>query len=179
LCDGDFQVVEADFGIRLVACAGFVLVCAVVLDLFAVILDLGQTECCATTLEEVTEGTELGEVLLLTVVNRVSLDSCVCTPLIGRGSRRHAHVLIHLVECAVGLLEEIEDDTPAEFSLIFIVVHFEDLLKGCDIDVVAKVAKADGTVLALFAYVLAPNFSRMTRVAAMYLDFSCRHFGVS
>lgn len=84
MCDGDFEVVEADFGIGLVACAGFILVCAVVLDLFAVILDLGQTECCATTLEEVTKGAELGEILLLTVENRVSVGSYVCTPLIGR-----------------------------------------------------------------------------------------------
>ena len=64
--------------------------------------------------------------------------------------RRDAHVLIHLVKCAVGLLEEVEDNAPAEFSLILIVVHLEDLLEGCDIDVVAKVAKADGTVLVLF-----------------------------
>lgn len=90
----------------------------------------------------------------------------------------HAHVLIHLVECAVGLLEEIEDDAPAEFSLILIVVHLEDLLKGCDIDVVAKVTKTDGTVLVLITCVLALEFCGRTRVATMYLCFSCRHLDV-
>jgi hypothetical protein len=76
------------------------------------------------------------------------------------------------------LLEEIKDDTPAEFSLIFIVIHLEDLLKSCDIDVVAKVAKSDGTVLVLFTYVSALKFCRKTCVPAVYLYFSCRHFGV-
>jgi hypothetical protein len=76
------------------------------------------------------------------------------------------------------LLEEVEDNAPAEFSLIFVVVHLEDLLKGCDINVVAKVAKSDGTVLVLFTSVLALGSCGKTGVAAMYLDFSCRHFGV-
>lgn len=67
MCDGDLEVVEADLNIGLVACAGLVLVCAVVLDLFAVVLNFGQTKCRATTLEEVTEGAELGKILLLTV----------------------------------------------------------------------------------------------------------------
>lgn len=92
--------------------------------------------------------------------------------------RSYAHVLVHLVECAVGLLEEIKDDASAEFSLIFIVVHFENLLKSCDIDVVAKVAKSDGTVLVLFAYVSALEFCRKTGASAVYLYFSCRHFDV-
>jgi hypothetical protein len=73
-------VVEADFDIGLVACAGLVLVCAVVLDLFTVILDFGQAKCCATTLEEVTEGAELGEILLFAVGNRVSLCLYIFTP---------------------------------------------------------------------------------------------------
>lgn len=68
-----------------------------------------------------------------------------------------AHVLVHLVECAIGLLEEVEDNASAEISLIFIVVHLEDLLKGCDIDVVAKVGESDGTVLVLLMYALASN----------------------
>jgi hypothetical protein len=76
------------------------------------------------------------------------------------------------------LLEEIKDDAPAEFPLIFIVIHFEDLLKSCDIDVVAKVAKSDGTVLVLFTYMSALEFCRRTCVSAVYLYFSCRHFGV-
>ena len=178
MCDRDLEVVEADFNIGLVACAGLVLVCAVVLDLFAVILDFGQTKCCATTLEEVTEGAELGEILLFTVGKRVSLVSCFYTPPIGRSFERYAHVLIHLVERAVGLLEEVEDDAPAELSLVLIVVHLEDLLKGCDIDVVAKVAKSDGTVFVLFSYVSALGFCGKTSATAGYLDFSCRHFGV-
>ena len=67
MCDGNLEVVETYFGIGLVACADFVFVCAVVLDLLAVVLDFGQAKCCATTLEEVSEGTELGKILLFTV----------------------------------------------------------------------------------------------------------------
>jgi hypothetical protein len=148
-------VVEADFDIGLVACAGLVLVCAVVLDLFTVILDFGQAKCCATTLEEVTEGAELGEILLFAVANRVSLCLYILRhPWAGR-LRSYAHVLVHLVKCAVGLLEEVKDNAPAEFSLILVIVHLEDLLEGCDIDVVAKVAKSDGTVLVLLTHMLA------------------------
>lgn len=66
--DRDLEVVKADVVVGLVACAGFILVCAVVLDLLAVVLDFGQTKCCTTTLEEVTKSAELGKILLFTVV---------------------------------------------------------------------------------------------------------------
>jgi hypothetical protein len=99
------------------------------------------------------------------------------TPWAGR-LRSYAHILVHLVKSAVGLLEEVKDDAPAEFSLILIIVHFENLLEGCDIDVVAKVAKSDGTVLVLVTHVLALEFYGKTSAASMYLYFSCRHFGV-
>ena len=66
--DGNLEVVKTYFIVGLVACTGLVFVCAIVLDLLAVVLDFGQTKCCATTLEEVTKGTELGEILLFTIV---------------------------------------------------------------------------------------------------------------
>jgi hypothetical protein len=91
---------------------------------------------------------------------------------------KDAHVLIHLVKCAVGLLEEVEDNTSAEISLIFIVVHLEDLLKGCDIDVVAKVGESDGTVLVLLMYALASRDGWKMDIGGMYLDLSCRHVDV-
>ena len=57
LCLGDdgLEVLKADLLVGLVACACLVLLCAKVLDLFAAVLDLCQTECCAAALEEVTE----------------------------------------------------------------------------------------------------------------------------
>lgn len=75
--------------------------------------------------------------------------SCVYVSPLEKQELKDAHVLIHLVECAVGLLEEVEDNAFAEISLIFIVVHLEDLLEGCDINVVAKIGESDGTVLIL------------------------------
>ena len=91
---------------------------------------------------------------------------------------KDAHVLIHLVECAVGLLEEVEDDASAEVSLIFIVVHLENLLKGCDIDVVAKIGESDGTVLVLLVYALASKDGWKMDICGVYLDLSCRHLDV-
>lgn len=77
LCLGNdgLEVLKADLHVGLVVCARLVLVCAIVLDLFAAVLDLGQAECCATALEEVAEGTELSEVLLLTASQKVSRGS--------------------------------------------------------------------------------------------------------
>ena len=72
LCDDGLEVLEADLIVGLVACARLILVCAVVLDLFAALLDLCHAECCTATLEEVAEGAELGKVLLLTVCGNSS-----------------------------------------------------------------------------------------------------------
>jgi hypothetical protein len=68
LRDDNLEVVKTDFIVGLIACACLIFVCAIVLDLLAVVLDFGQAKCCATTLEEVTKGTELSKVLLFTIV---------------------------------------------------------------------------------------------------------------
>lgn len=34
---------------------------------------------------------------------------------------------VHLLECDLGLVEEVVDYASAEFALFFVVVHFEDL----------------------------------------------------
>jgi len=81
----------------------------------------------------VTESRQLGEVFALSAV-------CVSCLLLWYQLciSWYIQVLVHLLECAVGLLEEIVDYAFAEFTLILVVVHLEDLLKGGAVDVVAE-----------------------------------------
>jgi hypothetical protein len=80
LCNDDFEVLEADLYVGLVASARLVLVCAVVLNLFAAVLDLCHAECCTAALEEMAEGAELSEILLLPVTMAwVSVSSLLFT----------------------------------------------------------------------------------------------------
>lgn len=47
------------------------------------------------------------------------------------------HAAVHLLKGALGLCEEVVDDALTEVSLIFIVVHLENLFKGGRVDNVA------------------------------------------
>jgi hypothetical protein len=48
----------------------------------------------------------------------------------------HSQIGVHLDKCALGLGEEVVYDAPAELALVFILVHFEDLLKRRRVDAV-------------------------------------------
>lgn len=89
----------------------------------------------------------------------------------------NAQVIVHLVERAVGLLEEVEDDALAELSLLLVIVHLEDLLKGCDIDSVAKIGESAGTLLALLCCV-SSRWRSTICMAGTYSSISCRHICV-
>ena len=57
---------------------------------------------------------------------------------------------VHLLECAVRLLEEVEYNASAEFAFLLIVVHLEDLLKGRPIDAVSEFGESGRALFALF-----------------------------
>lgn len=72
-----------------------------------------------------------------------------CWTCVGGWGEEALQVCVHFLESALGLLEEIVDDALAELALLFIVVHFENLLKGCGVDVLAKLGLAGRALLAL------------------------------
>lgn len=47
--------------------------------------------------------------------------------------------VINILESSFSLVEKPVDNALAEFSLVFVVVHFEDLFKGLGVDAVAEV----------------------------------------
>jgi hypothetical protein len=51
----------------------------------------------------------------------------------------HLQCIIHFCERLFGLLEEAKDNRTAEFPLVFVVVHLEDLFEGYGVDAVSEV----------------------------------------
>lgn len=62
--------------------------------------------------------------------------------------QRDIQSLLHLLECAVGLLEKSKYNTLAEVAVV-VIVHFEDLFKGGFVDRVGHVGELRGTSLGL------------------------------
>ena len=48
------------------------------------------------------------------------------------------HSLFHFREAGLCLFEEAVDDAAAEFSVVFIVVHFEDLFERLHVEMIAE-----------------------------------------
>ena len=44
-----------------------------------------------------------------------------------KAERGRLQIDVHVLESVFGLSEEVVDDAPAEFALVFIIVHFENL----------------------------------------------------
>jgi hypothetical protein len=57
--------------------------------------------------------------------------------------------IIHLLKCLLGLLEETKYDGSREFAIIFLVVHFQNLLESHGIDAISKIRQGDRALLAL------------------------------
>lgn len=112
-----------------VFCARLVLQLAVVLDLLARVLDLGQTERGGRALEEVAQLAERLKLLLL-----ATRQSAVHRSNAGGGTGQNAQVGVHLDKGALSLGEEVVDDAFGELALGLVLVHLEDLLKGRGVD---------------------------------------------
>lgn len=105
--------------------ASLVFVCAVMLDFFTRILDLGQSQRGRRTFEEMALGTQLRQISILPRVqsgkrmtvagnDRVERSSCAGISL---------HKYFHLFKGGLGLLEKPIDDTFGELALLFIIIH--------------------------------------------------------
>lgn len=104
---------------------------AVVLDLLTRVLDLGEAEGGGRAFEEVAELAQRLEVLALLLFS-AACQRVACAGAATGGSQ----VLVHLLEGAVGLAEEVKDDALAELAVDLVLVHLEDLLKGRRVDAV-------------------------------------------
>jgi len=67
-------------------------------------------------------------------------------PLQGAG-KSDSQRRIHLHKRLLRLLEEAKDYALAEFPFVFIVVHFEDLFKGCRVDAITMIREAGGSAI--------------------------------
>lgn len=56
---------------------------------------------------------------------------------------------IHLLERALGLLEEPVDYALGEFPLIFVIIHLQDLFEGRSVDAISTIGKAQGAIFGL------------------------------
>ena len=75
----------------------------------------------------------------------------------------YPQIRIHLLESGVGLLEEAIDDAFTEFSLIVILVQFQNLLEGGQVDTIAEFGVLGRPLLALHSYALVCLFKVCAR----------------
>jgi len=61
----------------------------------------------------------------------------------------HVHGVLHLDKGLLGLLKEAKDNGLAEFALLLVVVHLQDLLKGQGIDTVAEIRQGHRALFTL------------------------------
>jgi hypothetical protein len=128
--------------VRLIFGAIFILLLTVVLDLLTTILDLRQAKGGRRAFQEVAKRREISEIFVLT---GVSTSVSAASYFVGG----NVQGLIHLDESLLGLFEESKHNGPAEFAIILIIVHLEDLLEGHRVNAVAQIWETDGALLAL------------------------------
>jgi hypothetical protein len=51
--------------------------------------------------------------------------------------------IVHLGKGLLSLLKETKDNRPTELAVVLIVVHFQDLFKGQDVNAVAEIWQAN------------------------------------